>query len=109
MTFVQADLFEGSFDAVLSNPPYVEDGAELPPTVARHEPPEALFGGEDGLDVVRRLVARCSEGADVAVLALEVGAGQADTVATLVSEAAYGAVEVRRDLAGIERVVIGRR
>jgi release factor glutamine methyltransferase len=93
-------------DAVLANLPYVADGAALPPEVARYEPPEALFGGPDGLDVVRRLVA----GADkVSLLALEIGFDQADAVATMVSEAGFESVQRLRDLAGHERVVVGRR
>jgi release factor glutamine methyltransferase len=105
---VHADLFEGSFDAVLSNPPYIATGDVLPPDVARHEPASALYAGEDGLDVIRRLVARCAE-SSVALLALEVGRGQAPEVAALASGAAFGDVSTVRDLAGIERVVVARR
>jgi release factor glutamine methyltransferase len=108
VAFAQADLFDGEPDAVLSNPPYVRDGDALPPEVARHEPVGALRAGPDGLDVIRRLVARCAE-AGVPLLAVEVGAGQADTVAALASGAAFGEVATRRDLAGIERVVVARR
>jgi release factor glutamine methyltransferase len=107
VTFAQADLFDGVFDAVLSNPPYIATGAQLPPDVVRHEPREALFGGDDGLDVVRRLVARCAEAA-IPMLAMEVGAGQADAVAALASGAAFAGVEIRKDLAGIDRVVVAR-
>ncbi|HEV2813242.1 MAG TPA: peptide chain release factor N(5)-glutamine methyltransferase [Solirubrobacteraceae bacterium] len=99
------DLFSGDFDAVLSNPPYVEDGASLPPELA-HEPREALFAGADGLDVVRRLIERAS---GVGTLALEVGAGQADAVAALARAAGFATVAKRADLAGIERVVVARR
>ena len=61
--FVHADLLEGAgeLDAVVSNPPYVEDGAELAPEIARHEPAQALYAGLDGLVVVRRLVAQAAE------------------------------------------------
>jgi release factor glutamine methyltransferase len=106
VSFSQTDLFEGTYDAVLSNPPYVKTGDPLPPDIAQHEPHGALFGGEDGLDVVRRLIARCSEGAGVRLLAIEIGEGQADAVAALASAAAFGHVETRRDLAGIDRVVV---
>jgi release factor glutamine methyltransferase len=97
-----ADLLDaaGGADAVLANPPYVQDGAPLPPELA-HEPREALFAGSDGLAVIRRIVAAC----EAPLLALEVGAGQAAAVAEL----ARGEVEVLRDLAGIERVVVIRR
>ena len=100
--FAVADLLEaaGEADAVLANPPYVEDGARLPPELS-HEPPNALFAGPDGLAVIRRLIAGC----EAPLLALEVGAGQADAVAELMR----GDTEVLRDLAGIERVVVGRR
>jgi release factor glutamine methyltransferase len=105
VSFVCGDLLPaGSWGAVLANLPYVADSSELPPEIARYEPPGALYGGPDGLDVVRRLVAAVD---DVSLVALEVGAGQAGEVATLLSD--RRSVEVRRDLAGIERVVIGRR
>lgn len=106
--FVEADLFDGDFDAVVSNPPYVALGERLPPEVG-HEPRGALFGGDDGLDVVRRLVARCAEGTSVRFVALEIGEGQADATAALLSQAAFAEVEIVKDLARIERVVIGRR
>ena len=88
-------------DAVVSNPPYVAAGDRLPPRRRRFEPREALFGGDDGLDVIRRLV---KEASDVPFLALEVGAGQAAAVAALMG--AWD-VELVRDLAGHERVVVG--
>ncbi|MEV4281231.1 peptide chain release factor N(5)-glutamine methyltransferase [Actinoplanes xinjiangensis] len=47
----------GSVDVVLCNPPYVPDGTEVPPEVAGHDPAEAVFGGADGLDVIRPVVA----------------------------------------------------
>jgi release factor glutamine methyltransferase len=107
VAFAQTDLFDGAPDAVLCNPPYVAEGDELPPEVARHEPAGALFAGADGLDVIRRLVARSAE-AGIGLLAMEVGAGQADAVAALASGAAFASVQTRRDLAGIERVVVAR-
>jgi release factor glutamine methyltransferase len=108
----RADLLDGvgPVDAVLSNPPYVAeaDRATLPPEVVRHEPALALFAGPDGLDVVRRLVVQAGASA-AALLALEVGQGQAPAVAELVRAAGFGEVEALTDLAGIERVVVGRR
>jgi release factor glutamine methyltransferase len=101
----QEDLYSGDFDAVLSNPPYVEDGARLPPELA-HEPRTALFAGGDGLDVVRRLVER-ARGAGT--LAVEVGAGQAGAVVELARYAGFTTVATRADLAGIERLVVARR
>ncbi len=103
--WVEADLFDGDFDAILSNPPYVEDGAKLPPELA-HEPRAALFAGSDGLEVIRRLVERA---ASAETLAVEVGAGQADAVADLARAAGFTTAAKRADLAGIERVVVARR
>lgn len=109
--FAVADLLDGNdYDAVLANLPYVADGTELAPEITRFEPARALFAGADGLSVVRRLVDRFTDGAwRPALLALEIGPEQADTVAELVSRAGFGSVEILRDLAGLERVVVGRR
>jgi release factor glutamine methyltransferase len=100
----------GETDAVLSNPPYVADGerAALAPEITRHEPPGALFAGADGLDVIRRLVPAAAA-AGARLVAIEVGAGQAAAVAELMEAAGFARVQARRDLAGIERVVVGRR
>ncbi len=105
--FVQADLLEGvpgPFDAVLSNLPYVAEGSALPPEIELYEPGLALFGGPDGMDPVRRLLPMV---ADVRLLALEVGLAEA--VASLVAGAGFSSVEILDDLAGHERVVVGRR
>jgi len=102
VTFVEGDLTAGlQVDAVVSNPPYVVAGTPLMPEIARYEPPLALYAGADGLDVIRRLVAL-----PVPFIALEHGEGQADAI-----EALMDGFEVQRirDLAGIERVIVGRR
>jgi release factor glutamine methyltransferase len=108
--FREADLLDGAgeVDAVLSNPPYVEDGAPLQPEIERHEPPVALYAGADGLAVIRRLAAQAGASA-ARLLALEVGMGQAGDVAAVLRDAGFATTETRRDLAGIERVVVGRR
>jgi release factor glutamine methyltransferase len=109
--FVEGDLLgavEGPVDAVVSNPPYVCAGEQLPPEIARYEPAAALDGGEDGLDVLRRL-APAAAAAGAAFAAFEVGAGQASDVAGLLRAAGFSTVDTIRDLAGIERVVVGRR
>jgi release factor glutamine methyltransferase len=110
VAFVEGDLLDGAgaVDAVVSNPPYVEDGAPLAPEIARHEPPVALYAGADGLTVIRRLVAAAAA-SPARFVALEVGMGQAADVAGVLRAAGFGAIETRRDLAGIERVVAGRR
>jgi release factor glutamine methyltransferase len=107
--FVEGDLLAGvDPDAVVSNPPYVEDSATLPPEIARHEPPAALYAGADGLQVIRRLVAAAAS-SPARFVALEVGMGQAADVGAVLRAAGFGEVHTRRDLAGIERVVVGRR
>ncbi len=107
--FVAGDLLAGmSGDAVLANLPYVAAGDmdTLPPEIARFEPSLALFAGDDGLDLLRRLIGMLG---DTPLVALEVGFDQATRVGSLLAEAGYGAVEVLRDLAGHERVVLARR
>ena len=105
--FLEGDLTCGlCCDAVLANLPYVEEGAELAPEISRYEPRVALYGGFDGLDLVRRLVAGAG---GAAVLALEVGAGQAPAVSDLMGSSGRGSVERLHDLAGHGRVVVGRR
>jgi release factor glutamine methyltransferase len=112
VVFAEGDLLAGvgPVDAVLSNPPYVAEGerATLAPEITRHEPPGALFAGADGLDVIRRLVPAAAQ-AGARLLAVEVGQGQAAAVATLMQQAGFADVQARRDLAGVERVVVGRR
>lgn len=111
VAFVRADLLDGvggAPAAVVSNPPYVTDAQweRLAPEIVRHEPRAALLGGGDGLDVIRRLVVAAAE---MPFVALEVGAGQAPGVAALMREAGAHRTEVVADLAGVERVVVGRR
>lgn len=106
----QGDLLHGvTCDAVLANLPYIADDDLLPPEVARYEPSGALLGGTDGLDIVRRLITQAGEQPTVKLIALEVGHTQAEATAALLEQAGFGQVERRRDLAGHERVVLGRR
>jgi len=96
------------FDLVISNPPYVEDGAldALTPEIRDFEPRLALAGGPDGLDFYRRILTGVPDfirpGGQ---LLLEIGAGQAARVIRMCREAGCSAVVAIRDLAGIERVV----
>lgn len=105
--FVVADLMQDACaDAVLANLPYVAEGAELAPEIARHEPASALFAGPDGLDVIRRAVDAVA-GPTVRLMALEIGAEQSADVSALLWKAGFAQVGVRRDLAGLDRVVVG--
>ena len=106
---VESDLLDAAprdLDAVLANLPYVPDGDidGLMPEVSRYEPRAALAGGSDGLDVVRALL----EQTDAPFVALEIGAGQASATAELLAAGGWSPA-AHRDLAGIERVVVGRR
>jgi len=108
------------FDLILANLPYVAeaDWSSLQPEVREWEPREALLAGPDGLDAIRGLLSdrvrllssygrKKAKSAD-RIIALEVGEGQAAPVGEILAEAGFGEIEVRADLAGIERVVIGR-
>jgi release factor glutamine methyltransferase len=95
-------------DLVVANLPYVADAdwASLQPEIRDHEPREALTAGPDGLDAIRALLDGLP---DCPSLALEVGIGQAAEVERLVRAAGFSEAFRRTDLAGIERVVVGRR
>lgn len=97
------------FDLIVANLPYVAESEwrGLEPEVTEWEPREALLAGPDGLDVLR--VAIPAAAAAAPSLALEVGAGQAPAVSELLFEAGFAKVETRPDLAGIPRIVWGRR
>jgi release factor glutamine methyltransferase len=99
------------YDLVVANLPYVSEveWEGLAPEIRDHEPREALVSGPTGLEAIRELLQGLEQlpkwpGA----IALEVGEGQAHAVTELVAEAGFEAVEARTDLAGIERVVVGR-
>ena len=113
--FLSGDLFEPVakevFDLVVSNPPYVarRDAKSLPPELA-HEPEMALFAGEDGLDVIRRLVAEAgSHLAPGGWLFVELSPEQAGSVEQWFRDAGFVDVERRFDLARRPRVVGGCR
>ncbi|HEX5853284.1 MAG TPA: peptide chain release factor N(5)-glutamine methyltransferase [Solirubrobacteraceae bacterium] len=112
--WLHADLLDGvpdEFDAILSNPPYVADGdrASLAPEIVRHEPAGALFAGPDGLDAIRALLDQLTARERVAFVALEIGVGQARAVQELTRAAGFPDVRAERDLAGVERVIVGER
>lgn len=111
--FVQSDLLDGvdsTFDAVLSNPPYValHDRDSLAPEITEYEPDCALFSDGDALGLFRRLAAGAI-GCGAGLLASEVGMGQAEAVAEIFVDAGFTQVELRPDLAGIDRAVVARR
>ena len=99
----------GGVACILSNPPYIpsEQIDQLAPEVARHEPRGALDGGIDGLDAYRSLgpVIR-SLLAPAGVAVIEVGAGQADSAATLLATAGLSVMRRAGDLAGYDRALV---
>jgi release factor glutamine methyltransferase len=115
--FVEGTVPEvGEFDLILANLPYVaeRDWSSLQPEVTRWEPREALLAGPDGLDAYRALIPKCGRAfrrypaGSSTTLVVEVGDGQAAAVAALFREAGFAEIRTRRDLAGVERVVLGR-
>lgn len=99
----------GRFDCVIANPPYVEAGAELDPSVSRYEPAEALYAGPEGLDDYRLLVPQLSALLEPGgAVVLEIGAAQAEPVGQLAAAAGF-ASELRRDLGGRARALILRK
>ncbi|MDE2199111.1 MAG: peptide chain release factor N(5)-glutamine methyltransferase [Rhodospirillales bacterium] len=102
----------GRFDLILANPPYIAraDLSRLMPEVGAHEPASALDGGADGLDAYRRILPGLP-----ALLApggaaiLELGAGQAQDVATLAITAGFAPPTLRTDIGGIARAMVLRR
>lgn len=115
VSFTESDLLDdidGVFDAISANLPYVLGGDidGLQPEVARFEPRLALDGGVDGLDLVRRLAAQAPAHLKPrGMLALEIGLGQAAGTEAILRENGFANIERHEDLAGIERVVSGRK
>lgn len=114
ISFVASDLLEAlrgeAFDAVLSNPPYVPvgDRAGMHPQVRDWEPEMALFAGEDGLDIYRRLIPAAAKTLRPGgLLAMEFGYGQSESLAELL--AGWDEVRFLKDLQAILRAVLARK
>ncbi|MGA0821878.1 MAG: peptide chain release factor N(5)-glutamine methyltransferase [Ilumatobacteraceae bacterium] len=101
----------GSIDVIVSNPPYIApDDPELARDVADHEPALALFAGDHGLAHVQTVVSQAPAWLRVGgVLVLEIGHRQGDAVRRLLTDAQLHDVEIRRDLAGRDRIALARR
>jgi len=97
-------------DVIVSNPPYVAIGSpDLEASVGDWEPHRALFAGADGLDDLRRIVpAAPGRLRDGGWIVLEIGADQGAAVAALLRDAGFVDVEIRPDLAGLDRIALGR-
>ncbi len=110
--FRESDLLEAArgerFDAIVSNPPYVPTTEELEIQVRDYEPASALYAGESGLDIYRRLIPQAREALQPnGWLIMEIGHGQRDALADLLRE--WSSVEFIDDLQGIPRVACARR
>lgn len=119
ISFLHGDLYGAltemvtpiTFDIIVSNPPYIPADVidTLEPEVKKYEPRLALDGGDDGLDIIRRIIdgaqAHLIKGGE---LFLEIGYDQGPSVSALMREAGFADVEVIPDYAGLDRVVAGR-
>lgn len=118
-SYVNSDLFKNipytyynKFDIIVSNPPYIRSNViqELEAEVKDHDPMLALDGGDDGLNFYRRIIEDgfvylCTGG----VMGFEIGYDQAEDVSSLFSEFGYTDIEVFKDYAGLDRVVLARK
>ena len=112
--FIQSDLFEnvrGEYDVIVSNPPYIRTVVieELKEEVKCHDPFIALDGKEDGLYFYRKIVEKSLEYlSDGGRLLFEIGHDQGEEVKKLMEQAGFTGVTVKKDLAGLDRVVLGK-
>lgn len=109
-----ADLLEGikdEFDCVLANLPYLPTTKkdQYEPEMVEHEPQVALWGGEDGFALTRRLLALVKPRKMVRLLALEVGLGQETDVISMVRDAGFPTVFCTTDSRNQIRAVVGKR
>lgn len=118
LNLVEGDLFApvpkdaGPFDVIVSNPPYVENGAweGLAPDIRDYEDPRALLSGNDGLDCIRRIVKEAPNWLlPGGLLALEMGETQGPALRTLLQNAGYEDIRIIKDLAGHDRIASGRK
>lgn len=111
--WLQSDLYEnvtGTYDVIVSNPPYIRTKVieELKEEVKLHDPFIALDGKEDGLYFYRKIVEKSTEYLSKGgKLFFEIGHDQGESVKTLMEEAGFSKVNVKKDLAGLDRVVFG--
>ena len=115
VTWIQSDLFakipeEEKYDVIVSNPPYIETAVidTLQEEVRLHDPYIALDGKEDGLYFYRRIISEAGKYLKTqGKLMFEIGCDQAEAVEELMKNAGYEQITVKKDLAGLDRVVYG--
>lgn len=115
VSFFAGDLFSElgiprPFEVIVANPPYIGrlDAVQPDVNVSRHEPNLALFGGDDGLDVIRSIVVQAGDWLKPGgSLLLEIGFNQAELVMDLLGQAGFSAIKCDRDFSGIDRIAQG--
>lgn len=108
---IEADSLRSSIDFIISNPPYIPDQVVegLSPQVKDYEPRGALAGGTDGLDFYKRIVASAKYYLRVGGwIMFEIGFDQGEAVADLLLKEDFRDVRIIKDLAGLDRVVVGK-
>jgi release factor glutamine methyltransferase len=114
--FLQGDLLAPvageTFDIIVSNPPYVpaSDRDSLAVEVRDHEPSLALYAGDDGLEIYRRLIPQAFAAlVPGGFIALEIGYGQQPAIQSLLAATGFTNIDFRADLQGIPRVAVAQR
>jgi release factor glutamine methyltransferase len=114
--FLQGDLLAPltgrRFDILASNPPYIpaSDRLTLSIEVRDHEPPSALFAGDDGLSIYRRLIPDAFPHLNAGgFLVMEIGYGQQPAIEALLNASSYTGIRLLPDYQGIPRVAVARR
>ena len=114
--FLQGDLLGPvageQFDLMVSNPPYVaeNDRSTLAIEVRNYEPAQALFAGDDGLQIYRRLIPEAFKALTAGgILLLEIGYGQQEALQALLEKEGFAGIEFFSDLQGIPRVAKAQR
>jgi len=100
----------GAVDVIVSNPPYVAEGDDLPPEVADWEPRDALIAGLTGLEAIEHIARHAPAWLSApGALVLEIGETQGDAACSLAIDAGFAPVDVHPDLTGRPRVLVARR
>ena len=101
---------KNSFDLIVSNPPYIAlYDPSVESSVLNHEPHLALFAGSDGLDAYREIISHADEWlATDGWIVLEIGHQQGDAVRELLAQNSFKRIEIRKDLAGRDRIALAK-